>query len=104
MLVLISNPFPEKEEKMDGRFVDLTRDRRIRLKDFLAVCVERGEEVVAMKEVPVGSHARVAREEDGTTSLFVVYVIEVGPERVVARGLREGELAFNPDYPCVVRV
>lgn len=89
---------------MDGRFMDLTRDRRLHLVDFLKTHVGRGEEIVAIKEVPVDSHVRVAREEDGTTSFSVVYVTEVGPERVVARGLREGEFAFNPDYPCIVRI
>ncbi|MFH2136019.1 MAG: hypothetical protein ABII19_00040 [Patescibacteria group bacterium] len=83
--------------------MDLTKGRRLHLTDFLGTHVERGEEVVALKEVSVGGHARVAREEDGTTSLFVVYVIEVGQERVVARGLREGRIAFSPDYPCIVR-
>ncbi|MFZ5364170.1 MAG: hypothetical protein ACOZAG_01670 [Patescibacteria group bacterium] len=89
---------------MDRRFTDLTRDTRIRLRDFLKARAEANEEVVAMKEVPCGRFVRVAREEGGLVIVFVVSMVATKENEVVAHSLRDGDLAFSLDFPCLVRI
>jgi hypothetical protein len=102
---LARNPFLEKEERMDKRFTDLTREGRIRLRDFLLAHAEKGEEVVAIKEVPVEGRARVAFEEGELICVSPVFVVEATKKEIwVCHAWDTEGIVLCPDYPCIVRV
>jgi hypothetical protein len=90
---------------MDKRVTDLTREGRIRLRDFLLMHAERGEEVVAIKEVSVEGRARVAFEEGGLICVSPVFVVEVTEKEIwVFHAWGTERIALALDYPCIVRV
>jgi hypothetical protein len=90
---------------MDKRFTDLTPDVRVRLRDFLRGNAEKGEEVVAIKEVSVEGRARVAFEEGGLICVSPVFVVEVTEKEIwVFHAWGTERIALAPDYPCIVRV
>jgi len=90
---------------MGKRFTDLTHDRRVRLRDFLRANAERGEEVVAVKEVSVEGRARTAFEEGGLICISPVFVVEATEKEIqVCRAWGTERIALCPDYPCIVRV
>lgn len=96
--------FRERRREMDRRNTDLTRERRIHLRDFLQKVAGGNEQVVAIKEVPVGGSARVAFEEGGLICLSPVLVTAVSSSEVLAcHAWGVEKIAFYPDCPCLVR-
>ncbi len=90
---------------MDGRTVDLTEDRRLRLVASLKAVAQQGERVMAIKEVQPDRFARVGVLLDGcrVVHTFSVLVLTKNRAEVKARNAKEGDIVFCSDYPCLVQ-